>query len=61
MGIDHGRAQIRMSQQLLDSTNVFTFFQEMGGKTVPQRIHTLPANWGRRELSIGITLSLTVM
>jgi len=34
MGIDHGRLEILMTQQLLDSPDVISFLQKMGGKAV---------------------------
>ena len=34
MGIDHGRADVFMAQQLLDCANVITGFEQMGGKGV---------------------------
>jgi len=36
MGIDHGRAHIRVAQELLDGPDVVAIFQEVGGKAVTQ-------------------------
>jgi hypothetical protein len=41
-----------MSQQNLDDADVHASLQQVRGEAVPQRIHTLPANWGRRGSSI---------
>jgi hypothetical protein len=47
-----------VSQQRLDHNQIRPVFQEVGGETVTQRIHTLPANSGRRQFSTDFTPSL---
>ena len=44
VGVHHGRADILVTEQLLNGAYVVAVLQEMRGKTVPQRIRTLPMN-----------------
>src|SRR4029450_5049026 len=37
-GIAHGRLDVPMSEQVLDDANVDTLFEQMGRKTVSQRV-----------------------
>ena len=41
-GVDHGGADVRVSQQGLDGANVRTPLQKMSGKAVPERMRTDP-------------------
>ena len=38
MKVDHGRRNVSVAKQFLDSTNVVAGFQQMGGKAVSQRM-----------------------
>ena len=38
MGVDHRRRHIVVPEQLLDSTDIRTPLQQMGGKRVPARV-----------------------
>ena len=40
MRVDHGGADIFMSQEFLHCTNIITILQEMRGKAVPERMTT---------------------
>jgi hypothetical protein len=42
MGIDHCGFQIHVTQQFLDSPNVGTVVQQVGGENVPQRVNRYP-------------------
>jgi hypothetical protein len=55
------RLNAAVAKHDLDHTQIGPGFEEMGREAMSQRIPTLPANWGRRELSIGITRSSIVM
>ena len=48
VGVDLCGADVCMAEQFLDGTDIVVGFQQVGGETVSQRIHTLPANSGRR-------------
>ena len=42
MGIDHRRSDVGMAQQRLDRADVVVGLQEMGGKTVTERVRLNP-------------------
>ena len=47
-GVEGGRTQVRVAQQRLYDPNINPFFQQMGGKAMPQRVRPDPlANAGR--------------
>ena len=55
MGIDQGRAQIRVAKQFLYRADIHIGLEQMGGKTVPETVgrgpfiehgQTLGAGWG---------------
>lgn len=60
MCVQSGRLNAAVAEHDLDHTQIGPGFKEMGREAMSQRIHTLPANWGRRELSIGTTRSSAV-
>ena len=47
MGVDHGRADIPMTKQLLDRTDVVTGFQKVGGKGMTEDVASHPLGEAR--------------
>ena len=61
MRIDHRRRNIGVTEQVLNGANIRARFEQVRRMRMPQRVHRLPANSGRRGSFIGITRSMSVV